>query len=60
MSRKQRKAIVQLGLLSAATLTQSGCIAVGYRSGGGWFVWPGGLGLLLMLLLLYFFFGRNR
>jgi len=23
----------------------SGCVAVGYSSGRGWFVWPGGLGL---------------
>lgn len=28
-----------------------GCIAVGYSSGGGWFVWPP-LGLILLVLLV--------
>jgi hypothetical protein len=38
-------------------MTQSACIAVGagYSSSGGWFIWPGGLGLILLLLLLFFF-----
>lgn len=41
------------GLLApAAALT--GCVAVGYSSGGGWFVWPGGIGLLVMILLVLF------
>jgi hypothetical protein len=26
----------------------SGCVAVGYSSGRGWNVWPGGLGFLLL------------
>jgi len=52
--------LAQLVLLLAFAISQSACIAVGYRSGGGWFVWPGGLGLLLILFLLYFMFGRGR
>ena len=37
-------------LLSVTGLT--GCIAVGYSSGHGWFLWPGGLGLLLVIVLI--------
>lgn len=44
-----------LGVLPALT----GCVAVGYSS-GGWFVWPGGLGLLLLLLLLFFVLRGRR
>lgn len=42
-------------------MTQSACMVVGgYSSGGGWFLWPGGLGLILLLALLFVFFGRRR
>jgi len=42
-------------------MTQSACMMVGgYSSGGGWFIWPGGLGLVVMLLLLFFFLRRGR
>ena len=46
------------GLLTMSAL--SGCVAVGYTSGGGWFVWPGGLGLVLLLLLLFFVLRGRR
>lgn len=39
---------------------QTSCVVVGYRSGGGWFVWPGGLGLLLLLVVLALLFLRRR
>ena len=39
------------GLLA---LSQTACIAVGYSCRGGWFLWPGGLGLLVILALVYF------
>jgi hypothetical protein len=44
-------------ILTLLVMTQSACIAVGggYSSGGGWFIWPGGLGLVLLLLFLFFF-----
>ncbi len=29
----------------------SGCVVVGASSRGGFFIWPGGLGLLLMIAL---------
>jgi len=38
----------------------SGCLVAGYRSGGGWFVWPGGFGLLMLVLVLLFFLRRGR
>lgn len=39
-------------LLFAAISPLTGCVAVGYRSGGGWFVWPGGIGLVVILLVV--------
>ncbi len=47
-----------LGAMVCVPLT--GCIAVGYTSGGGWFVWPGGLGLLLLLIAIVLFVLRRR
>ena len=41
--------------------SQSACIVVGGRSStGGWFFWPGGLGLIVMLALVFLFVGRRR
>ena len=39
--------------LAAACNLLSGCVMVGYSSRSGFFVWPGGLGLLLLLLVLW-------
>jgi hypothetical protein len=46
-------------LLALLGLSQTGCIMAGYSTNGGWFVWPGGLGLLLIVALIYFAFGRR-
>jgi hypothetical protein len=47
--------------IAALAMTQAGCIVLGYRSGGGWFMWPGGIGLIIMLaLFLMMFFRRGR
>ena len=57
------KIVARVGLGAAALLGLSaltGCVAVGYSTGGGWFVWPGGLGLLLLLLLLFFVLRGRR
>jgi hypothetical protein len=35
-------------------------IAGGYSSRGGWFIWPGGLGLVLIVLLVLFMLRRGR
>ncbi len=48
--------VALLTLFNCAT----GCVAVGYSSSGGWFVWPGGLGLLVIILLVVFFLRRRR
>ena len=40
-------------------VSQSACIVIGGSSRGGWFVWPGGFGLLIMILVLYLLFGRR-
>lgn len=50
----KRTAVILVPLVA---MTQSACIAVGggYSSSGGWFIWPGGLGLVLLLLFLFFF-----
>lgn len=54
-SRSLRNLSLVLSGLAAANLL-SGCVMVGYSSRGGFFVWPGGLGLLLLLLLLWLLF----
>ena len=41
-------------------LSFSSCVGVGYSSRGGWFVWPGGCGLLVIILLILFLSRRRR
>ena len=45
-------------LFALFALTQTACIAVGYSSRGGWFMWPGGVGLVIILGLLFLFLRR--
>jgi hypothetical protein len=51
----------QLTVLAAclATLGLSGCLVAGYSTGGGWFVWPGSLGLIVIVLLIVFLVRRR-
>jgi hypothetical protein len=42
-----------------ATLELSGCLMAGYSSAGGWFVWPGSLGLIVIVLLIVFLVRRR-
>ena len=42
------RALVALALCAGLT----GCVVIGGSSRGGFFLWPGGLGLLLMIVLL--------
>ena len=37
----------------------SGCVVVGASSRGGFFIWPGGLGLLLMIVLVVLLLRRR-
>ncbi|HEV2764576.1 MAG TPA: hypothetical protein VGV38_16475 [Pyrinomonadaceae bacterium] len=47
-------------VLLLAALAQTSCVVAGYRSGGGWFVWPGGLGLLLLVVVAFLLLRRRR
>jgi hypothetical protein len=38
--------------------TLTGCLVVGYSSRGGWFIWPGGIGLLIIILLIVWLLRR--
>ncbi len=49
--------IAVLGLVTASFA--SGCVVVGHSTGGGWFVWPGGLGLVVVVLLILFLLRRR-
>jgi hypothetical protein len=35
-------------------------MAVGYSSGGGWFIWPGGLGLVVLIIVVVLLVRRRR
>jgi hypothetical protein len=48
--------IFAAGLISFVTFT--GCLVVGYSSRGGWFIWPGGIGLLIIILLIIWLLRR--
>ncbi len=51
----------RISILTLLLVTQTACIAVGgYSSSGGWFIWPGGLGLIVIVLLLFFLLRRGR
>ena len=54
-----KKAIL-IALMLLLTLSFSSCVGVGYSSRGGWFVWPGGCGLLVIILLILFLMRRRR
>lgn len=43
----------------AACLSLSGCMVMGYSSRGGFFFWPGGLGLLVIVAVLYLLLRRR-
>ena len=43
-----------------ASTTLTGCIVAGGSSSGGWFIWPGGLGLLVIILIVIFFMRGRR
>lgn len=45
-------------LASLLLVTQTACIAVGHSSRGGWFIWPGGLGMLVVLALIFLILRR--
>lgn len=46
-------------LILFGQLAVSSCVGIGYSNRGGWFVWPGGLGLILIILFIVFLFRRR-
>ncbi len=52
-----RQIIVVVFLLA---MSQVSCVVAGYSNRGGWFVWPGGLGLLLVIAVLFLLARRRR
>ena len=40
-------------------VSQPACVVAGYSSRGGWFFWPGGLGLVVMIVLVLLLFRRR-
>lgn len=40
-------------------LSLSGCVVAGVSSGGGFFIWPGSIGLLLLILVVVFLLRRR-
>jgi hypothetical protein len=53
------KKILALVLLLSGQLALSSCVGVGYSSRGGWFVWPGGLGLLVVIVVIVLLLRRR-
>lgn len=43
-----------LALLSCGALSLTGCVIAGVSSGGGFFIWPGSIGLLVIILIAVF------
>jgi hypothetical protein len=46
-------------IAAMTTAGLSGCLVAGVSSGGGGFVWPGGLALLVVILLIGFAMRRR-
>jgi hypothetical protein len=59
---KSRSSALRGTLISASTFilctTLTGCLVFGYTSSGGWFIWPGSIGLLVIFLLLVWLLRR--
>lgn len=53
------KRVLAMLLLLSTQLASSACVGVGYSNRGGWFVWPGGLGLLLVIVVILLLLRRR-
>ena len=53
------RASVLLTLLSCGMLSLTCCVIAGVSSGGGFFIWPGSLGLLVLILIAVFVLRRR-
>ena len=54
LQRMTRVLLTSLTILSSlmAASALCGCVVVGASSRGGFFIWPGGLGLVVLILLV--------
>lgn len=48
-----------MGLVPLLILSQASCISVGYSGRSGWFIWPGGLGLLILVVFVVWLLRRR-
>jgi hypothetical protein len=58
MKRAMRSVLLLVSGLAACSAL-SGCVMMGYSSTGGFFIWPGGIGLLVLLGILWLIFSRR-
>jgi 4-hydroxybenzoate polyprenyltransferase len=50
---------VLLALFSCGTLSLTGCVIAGVSSGGGSFIWPGSIELLVLIMIAVFVLRRR-
>ena len=59
------KTVARLGVWLVVASMLTGCVAGGYSRmggggmGGGWFMWPGGLGLVLVVVVILLLLRRR-
>ena len=58
MKQSIRTTVLLISGLGACSAL-SGCVMMGYSSNGGFFIWPGGIGLLVLLGILWLIFSRR-
>jgi hypothetical protein len=54
MAKTGSAAVVLFGLLG-----MTGCVVMGASSGGGFFIWPGSLGLLVLVIVVAWLMRRR-
>ena len=66
VQRKQSRSLTSavrdafvLTLISGGVLSLTGCIVAGVSSGGGFFIWPGSIGVLVLILIIFFVMRRR-
>ena len=53
------KRLVLMCSAMAACLPLSGCMVMGYSNRGGFFFWPGGIGLLVLIAVVFLLLRRR-
>jgi uncharacterized membrane protein YhhN len=56
----ERGVMKRIALISVMLFLSSGCVVVGgYRSGRGWFLWPGPLVIIVVIAVLFLLLRRR-